>query len=197
MEQNSHQTTQTPPTKSFPFDEFKLIYESAEKVTDRRLELNRSNASLSILVIAGMGITAGWAHDKPDTIWFAFGLTGAMSVLGYFFCLWWRQQLVSYKDLNTAKFDVLNEMAKNVVFPGYGDRAVTSAEPFDREWQKLLKRKQLQPRRKDVFALSASFSELTVPASFQVFFAITTISSLLVIIVRYGEFALQTLKRFF
>ena len=184
-------------TKPYPFEEFQLIYESAEKVTDRRLELNRSNASLAILVIAGMGVTAGWAHDKPDTIWFAFGLTCAISILGFFFCLWWRQQLVSYKDLNTAKFDVLNDMAKNLAFPRYGDRGVVSAEPFDREWKKLRQRQQLRPRRKDVFALNASFSELMVPTSFQVFFVITAISSFAVLITRYGQAISQLWKIIF
>jgi len=134
-----------------------------------------------------MGIVAGWAYDKSDTIWFAFGLTFAISVLGFFFCSWWRAQVESYKDLNTAKFGVLNEMASNVVFPGYGDKAVRSAEPFDREWKILLQRKQLRPYRKGVFALKATGSEMTVPISFQVFFVLTAVLSFAVEWLRYGE----------
>ena len=141
-----------------------------------------------------MGVIAGWSHDKPDTIWFAFGLTIAISILGFFFCRWWREQLIWYKDLNTAKFDVLNEMAPYVVFPGYANSTVKSAEPFDREWKRLEERKQLQPRgNKGVFALKASLSELMVPISFQLFFVMTAVMSLAVVWAHYGDHIRQML----
>src|ERR1700733_3792064 len=161
--------------QAFAFEEFRLVYESAEKVTDRRLELNRANASLSILVIGGRGIVAGWAYDpkrSADAAQLAIFVVFTVSILSIYFCRWWHAQLVAYKELNAAKFDVLNEMAKNVVFPDHPSALVVSAKPFEREWDLLEQRRQLGKFKRG-FALSSSPSELTIPKSFLIFFFLT------------------------
>jgi len=48
------------------FDEFKMYLDSAEKTTDRRLDLNKTNASLALLILAGLGAIMSWSYQKPE-----------------------------------------------------------------------------------------------------------------------------------
>jgi hypothetical protein len=169
------------------FDEFQLFYESTEKVTDRRLELNRTNASLMMLVIAGIGATAAWAQEKPENvIMFALGLVIVVCFLSMLFCRWWWKQVEAYKDLNGAKFEVLNEMAAHVVFSGHDPKSVKSARPFEREWEILSKKQSLQKYKKGL-ALGSSLSELTLPKSFLAFFAIGALLSATLLVIQIAS----------
>jgi disulfide bond formation protein DsbB len=170
-------------TSPIAFDEFKLFYDSAERVTDRRLELNRTNSSLMILIVAGIGAAAAWAQDKPSVLPYALALIIVTCLLSILFCRWWWKQLEAYKDLNGAKFAVLNDMAKHVVFPGYDLDSVRSAEPFEREWEILSRQKALQ-KYKGGLALGSSLSELTIPKSFLTFFVLCLTAAVAVAIVR-------------
>ena len=159
-----------PTADSIAFDEFKLFYDSAEKVTDRRLELNRSNSSLMILIVAGIGATAAWAQGEEEVMPFALAMIIVVSLLSILFCRWWWKQLEAYKDLNGAKFSVLNDMAKHVVFPGYDSTSVRSAKPFEREWEIMKHQRGTLQKYKRGLALGSSLSELIVPKSFMAFF---------------------------
>lgn len=165
------------------FEEFRVYLDTAERVTDRRLELNKSNASTSLLIIAGIGAISSWSFGKPDVQPYAVFVVGAISVLAAIFCRWWWRQIVSYKDLNGAKFDVLNEMAPLIVFPD--EPSCKSYEPFAKEWDALEKKKALG-QFKARLALGASLSELTVPITFMTAFcAILLISVTISILGRY------------
>ena len=154
------------------FDEFRMYLESAERTTDRRLELTKTNASLSILIFAGIGAIVSWAFGKPEVQPYAILIVAMISILATVFCLWWLKQIISYKDLNTAKFRVLEEMAPSVVFAEENGAPCESFQPFKREWEiyeEILLKKSLQ-RFKAGKALSASISEITVPATFMISF---------------------------
>lgn len=173
------------------FEEFRMYLDTAERITDRRLELNRSNAATSLLIIAGIGAISSWSLGKPDVQPYAILVVGAISVLAAIFSRWWWRQIVSYKDLNGAKFEILNEMAPLVVFPD--GTSCQSYEPFAKEWA-VMERKEALGQHKARLALGASLSELTVPVTFMVAFcAIFLISLSISIIGRYDLVLLQGL----
>ncbi len=160
-----------------------MYLDTAERITDRRLELNKSNAATSLLIIAGVGAISSWSFGKPDVQPYAVFVVGAISVLAAIFCRWWWRQIVSYKDLNGAKFEVLNEMAPLIVFPD--ETSCKSFEPFAKEWD-AMERKKALGQYKTRLALGASLSELTVPITFMTAFcAIFLISVTISIIGRY------------
>ena len=173
------------------FEEFRMYLDTAERITDRRLELNKSNASTSLLIIAGIGAISSWAFGKPDVQSYAVFAVGAISILAAIFCRWWWRQIISYKDLNGAKFEVLNEMASLIVF---SDNSVCkSYEPFAKEWEVMEAKKALRTY-KTRLALGASLSELTVPVTFMTTFcAIFVISITISAISRYDLVLMQGL----
>ena len=160
-----------------------MYLDTAERITDRRLELNKSNAATSLLIIAGIGAISSWSFGKPDVQPYAVFVVGVISVLAAIFCRWWRRQIESYKDLNGVKFEVLNEMAPLIVFPD--EKSCKSFEPFSKEWE-AMKREKALGQHKARLALGASFSELTVPTTFMTaFYAILSTSVIISIIGRY------------
>ena len=130
-----------------PFEEYKMYYELTELVTDRRLSLNRTNTSLCLLIAAGIGVILGWSFEKKEILPLSLIVAAVISVLATLFCRWWLNQLISYKDLNTAKFQVLSEMAPKVIFTGAPAEA-KSFLPFDKEWQRLTEINALQNRKR-------------------------------------------------
>ena len=166
------------------FDEFKMYLDSAEKTTDRRLDLNKTNASLALLILAGLGAIMSWSYQKPEIKAIATLAVLLVSLLAVLFCRWWWQQIVSYKELNSAKSTVLNDMAKRLVFASNGS-SVRSHLPFEKEWAILQENRSLSKFGKG-YALGASLSEVTVPISFLFAFCmILTCSSVLVVTRHY------------
>lgn len=180
-------------TPKVHFEEFKIYLESAERTTDRRLELNKTNASLALLIIAGIGATASWSFGK-DIIPYAVFAIAMISLLAAVFCRWWWRQIVSYKELNAAKFAVLNEMAPRIVYPDVNGVQCKSQEPFAREWE-ILQRNQSLGKFKSGFALGASLSELTVPKSFMILFIVILLICILIAILgRYDLVLISALR---
>ena len=125
------------------FDEFKLYYESTEKVTDRRLETNRWNYSICIATLV------------------------AIAVLAILFCALWVGQIRDFKKLNNAKFMVLNDMAPNLEFDIKNPGAVVSYRPFEREWDKLSELSALdEVGKSNIIALKSSNIEYFIPKAF-------------------------------
>jgi hypothetical protein len=177
-------------SSSASFDEFKLVFDSAEKITDRRLELNKTNASLCLATTAGIAGTLAWAHDKNDAIPFALIAVTFVAMLAAAVCRWWWRQIESYKDLNTAKFKVLNSMAPMVRF---SESDLRSFEPFAKEWEELQTSNALRKVR-GVWALGASWSELVVPKCFLfVYLVIIVVSVAAFFLKRYDIVVLQAI----
>lgn len=184
MPQNVSEDTDGLQSGAVNFEEYKMYLDTAERVTDRRLELNKTNASLSLLILTGIGAISSWAFGKAEVQPFAVVIVGMISLLAAIFTRWWFKQIVSYKDLNNAKFTVLEEMAPKVCFEADGAKLCVSYEPFRREWQvyqSILDEKRGLSRFSPGRALSASLSEVTVPAvffaSFLMIFAISVTMS--------------------
>jgi hypothetical protein len=160
-----------------PFAQYQLFYESAERVTDRRLTLNRTNASLAIFIAAGIGLVVAWAFDKPDLRPVALLVSSFLSVLAALFCRWWWKQIEDYKALNSWKFKVLAAMSKNLI-SGDASQNRHSFDPFFWEWEIGKSDKQILRNFGTSKALGSTFSELVVPKAFLVFFISTAVSTL-------------------
>ena len=94
------------------FEIYKLTVDMADKVSSRRMTANTFFLTLhSALVVIS---------ERLDLIYVA--------VIGLLFCVTWWMLLKSYRDLNTAKFDVILELEKD--FP---------VKPFTDEWKYLKK----------------------------------------------------------
>ena len=93
------------------FEEFKLYYESTEKVTDRRLETNRWNYSICIAILVAIAAIARFSLASVTLVWVGIGAILVLGVMATLFCALWVGQIRDFKKLNNAKFFVLNEMA--------------------------------------------------------------------------------------
>lgn len=174
MSELESKDTDTKDKFNYSFEEFRLMYQSTELVSDRKINFTRANSSLCMAIIAGQGIGASWAYQKADVEPIAAVTILIVSLLGIVFCLYWNGQLWAFKDLNSAKFKVLEEMAGRVVFPDYKDLAIRSMNPFFREYQILDDAKKLARARGNK-AQRANFAETIVPKSFLAFFVITAV----------------------
>jgi hypothetical protein len=154
----------------YSFEEFRLMYESTELVSDRKINFTRANSSLCLAIIAGQALAISWVFQKPQIEPVAYAAAFIVSILGMIFCIYWNGQLWAFKDLNTAKFKVLEEMATRVVFPDYRERAIKSMNPFFREYQILQDKNKLGIER-GALVQKANFAETVVPKSFFTFFA--------------------------
>jgi hypothetical protein len=154
------------------FDEFKLYYESTEKVTDRRLETNRWNYSICIATLVAIAVLIRWSLTTVALLW--VGLTGValLSLMAVLFCMLWVGQVRDFKMLNKAKFEILNDMAHRVDFKPDAPGSVLSFCPFEKEWKRLDELKALhEVGASDIIALKSSNSEYFIPKAFAILFA--------------------------
>lgn len=153
------------------FDEFKLYYDSTEKVTDRRLDTNRWNYSICIAILVAIATITNWTLTSPVLFWVGIAADVLLSLMAILFCALWIGQIRDFKNLNNAKFTVLNEMAPKVEFDTANPGTVTSFCPFDKEWKKLTELNALQEvGHSNILALKSSNIEYFIPKAFAALF---------------------------
>lgn len=160
----------------YSFEEFKLLYESTEKVTDRRLQTNRWNYTICIAVL--MAIAAITKFSVENMTFFYLGLVAVLvlSVMAILFCCLWIGQISDFKSLNHAKFEILNQMASGVEFTPEIPGVLTPFCCFEKEWKKLEEMKSLQEAGKtDIVALKSSNIEYYIPKAFVALFVVAAI----------------------
>jgi hypothetical protein len=158
------------PTQRFSFDEYKMYYESTEKVTDRRLAMNSLNYGICTATIAAVAGLTAWAWPRPEFRLFAAAADSSLAVMGAIFCTLWIGQIRDFKSLNNAKFEVLNAIAPRVRFGKEDDERV-SATPFIKEWEILQRREETRAlETPQIVALRSSSIEYLVPKAFRIIF---------------------------
>jgi hypothetical protein len=151
--------------ETYSFDEYKLYYESTEKVVDRRLALNSWNYGLCVALMGAIGGLTAWALPQPEFRLLLLLGDSAFALAGTLLCILWVGQIRDFKLLNNAKFDVLNAMAPKVAFPE--SAVLKSAEPFAKEWQALERqRATAEISQSNIVVLRASHAEFLVPRAF-------------------------------
>jgi hypothetical protein len=173
----------------FAFDEFKLYYESTEKVVDRRLALNSWNYGLCIALLGGIGAFTAWGLSKPSFYLMLIIANPLLAGMGAILCSLWIGQIRDFKMLNNAKFEVLNNMASKIRFAS--DSKARSAEPFAKEWAAL---QRLQATREshsvNIVTLKASNAEFLVPRAFS-----TIYIGIIVAVVVFAAMNVDTIQR--
>ena len=103
-------------------EQYKLYVEMADRVSQRRDQSNRfyvtivSALAAIVVVIARFGIPVGGASGALSDIGFlAIGLFG-FALSG----VWWLN-IRSYRTLNSAKFEIINRVEKQLPFAGYSE----------------------------------------------------------------------------
>ncbi|WP_226628449.1 hypothetical protein [Alloyangia pacifica] len=153
------------------FEEFKLFYESTEKVTDRRLESNRWNYSICVAILVAVAVIINWSLARPSFILMSVGAVIVLSLMAALYCTLWIGQIRDYKALNNAKFDVLNSMAPRVAFGESEADPRISFRPFEKEWESLQRANAVEEvYRSNIVALRASNMEYLIPRAFRILF---------------------------
>jgi hypothetical protein len=153
------------------FDEFKLYYESTEKVTDRRLDTNRWNYSACAAILVGLAAIVKWGVVSSEIRWVGVTAVALLCTMAVLFCQLWLAQIRDFKKLNDAKFEVLNQMAPLLDFDPSNPNRVRSYQPFEREWNRLKDEGAVNKVRKlNIIALKSSHMEQFIPRAFQLVF---------------------------
>ena len=157
----------------YSFEEFRLVYETTERLVERKMATTRANSSFSSAIIAGQCVALSWAFEKSDRVEIVVGCALlVIAVLGIAFSLYWYDQIRSSSDLNNAKFKVMSEIAQSMQFPDYRPATtLLSINPFEREWELMRKAGKLTPSGKRKGAIT----ELIVPACFLIVFALEAV----------------------
>jgi hypothetical protein len=104
-------------------EQYKLYVESADKISDRRSLSNNFFLSINAVLLSGIGVALG-TQTRGTSIFPIF-----TSLSGILFCIAWVQMVKSYRNLNRAKFEVIQEMER-----------VLPAKMFTVEWTKFKSR---------------------------------------------------------
>src|SRR4030088_797884 len=96
--------SQSSQNKKVSFDEFKLYYESTEKVTDRRLAANTWNYSICIGILVSIAAVVKWSTGNPS--FFYVGLTAVflLCVMAILFRSLWLGQIIDFNFFIKQKF---------------------------------------------------------------------------------------------
>lgn len=169
-----------------------MYYDSAERVTDRRLDINKWNYSVMAATLLGVGAILTWATSRPANM-----LVGTMGVLmisamAFLHSTYWMLQIDDFKALNAEKFKILNEMAPNLDFPsGMSTGPVHSYQPFEREWHALEQKKALAQISRSglhsLVALKSSSAEYFIPKAFRILFALIILGTLVLGIMSHKQ----------
>jgi len=101
-------------------EQYKMYVESAEKVSDRRSNLNTFYLSLTTTIAGLIG------YLKTNTIDNSEYLIIGLSVSAILICIYWVNLLENYRKLNSGKFKVFHEIEKELPLNLY-----------EYEWEKL------------------------------------------------------------
>ena len=140
-------------------EQYKLYVEMADRVSQRRDQSNRfyvtivSALAAIFVIITRFGVPVD--SIPPEVVFLSIGLFGSvLSVV-------WMFNIRSYRTLNSAKFEIINRVEKQLPFAGYSE-----------EWEIL------RPPEGKARYFQLSRVEQFVPAIFMLLFAALTIYAL-------------------
>jgi len=176
-------------TLKLSFEEFKLYYESTEKVTERRLSANTWNYSICIAIIVAIAGIVKWSTGNESFFYVGLIAVFLLCVMAILFCSLWLGQIVDFKYLNNAKFNVLNDMAPHIEFDISHPNQITSFTPFEKEWRELKEVKAaVAIGRPRIVALKSSNIEYFIPKAFRVVFLIVSLAVLAAVVFNWAPF---------
>lgn len=100
-------------------EQYKLFVEMADRISSRRQAANSFFLTINTFLIT----VIGYSGIKSANI-LSDCLSFVISIAGMILCYTWFRIIRSYKDLNTAKFNVIHEIEK-----------LLPISPYDAEWE--------------------------------------------------------------
>jgi hypothetical protein len=165
------------------FDEYRMYYKSAERVTQRRLEVNRWNYSIAVTTLIAIGLVMVWGTSSGKNV--PVGIAGVilLSLMAFLHCTFWVRQIDDFKALNNEKFAILNDMAPHVRFSPVGPyERIRSAEPFQREWDAMIEENALREINRTglrkTLVLKSTAGEYFIPNAFRLLFVLVAVGTL-------------------
>ena len=104
--------------RSHCVDIYKMFVEMADRISTRRQSANSFFLSINTLVIGAVGYV-GFGKKVMDPEFY-----GMVAAAGIALCFFWFCLIVSYRNLNTAKFKVIHEIEQ-----------MLPLAPYDAEWE--------------------------------------------------------------
>lgn len=151
------------------WEEFRLYFETTEKVIDRRHALNSWNYGICLATLTASGLLANWAAAASGLRLIVLAGVAVLAGMGFLLCLFWVGQIRDAKLLNNAKFAVLQEMAPLLIFPD----GARSYEPLVREWAMLSNQGATEARAGlRIRVLKSSSAEFLLPRAFMAVFGL-------------------------
>lgn len=98
-------------------EQYKMYYESAEKISSKRQTANSFFVTINTTLIALVSYLSMGDENSGGYYW-------VVAVAGIAISYMWYRLIRSYKDLNSAKFKVIHEIEKKLPL-----------SPFDAEWE--------------------------------------------------------------
>lgn len=138
------------------FDMYKLYVEMTDRISQRRAQANTLFLTLNTALLAAMGVIVS---KNVNLLFFAIvGLAGLAN------CYFWRRLIVSYKQMNSGKFEVIHEI-----------EAVLPLQLYKAEWIALGEGKN--PKKYAPF----THIEQNVPIIFMALYSLMILAALVVI----------------
>lgn len=111
--------------KSFILEQYKVYVETAERVSNRRQSSNTFHLTLvtTLFGVLALGVKIDVSNEISDGLW------SFVPLLGSAICLIWFSTLRTYRDLNSTKFKVIEQIER-----------ILPVDPFSAEW-KIVKQK--------------------------------------------------------
>lgn len=104
------------PNKSIHFEQYKLYIEMADRISSRRIEVNRFYVTILTALIAVVSFIANAASleiASKNTLLLCVGLFGIL------LCVIWFINIRVFRDINAIKFEIINELESQFTFQGY------------------------------------------------------------------------------
>jgi hypothetical protein len=98
-------------------EQYKLYVEMADRISQRRQSANTYFLTVNTALLSFVGYIT--TKDVSDYLWL-------LGVVGVALCYLWYRLIRSYRDLNTAKFNVIHVIEKRLPL-----------SPYDAEWEAM------------------------------------------------------------
>lgn len=139
------------------FEQYKMAVASTDKVSDRRADSNKFFLSINSIIAGGLI----FINEKIDKLDASSLLLAAM--FGIVVCLVWFFTILDYKRLNGAKFELIDDMEKDLPVKFYSD-----------EWKLLNNKKPWYLKYKTFSRL-----ELFLPIAFIALYTVSVVAILI------------------
>lgn len=96
-------------------DQYKLYVTMADRISERRGQDNR----FYITILSGLFVILSYIVSNKLYLNFLNYITVLIAIFGILLCIIWFFQIRSYKQLNSAKFQIIHEMELHLPFQAY------------------------------------------------------------------------------